>query len=168
MQWKGGTSLWELLLGRGAAPNVPNAGHVLAIGRAVETGQREIVELLLESGKADVNCRSGEKNRPLLTIAAVNRDIDLVELLLRGGANTQARDSEGEAALITVQFECKGPRRDVDVAKVLLEHGARLECQEDYIKYRRAAVQRGLVEMLKTLDDLAIISILEFPRINSG
>ena len=99
----------ELLLEHGADPNLCNTSQVLAIELAIEKGYQQIIKLLLNSEKADINWCSGKKNRPILTIAAVKRDIKLVEFLLHYGANIQARDSTNETALITVQFECRGP-----------------------------------------------------------
>ncbi|GMF29564.1 unnamed protein product [Phytophthora lilii] len=65
-----------------------------------------------------VDCRKEDAER-------LNHTLSVVKLLLRHGANTEARDQDGKTALLLATND-----ELFEVAKLLLEHGARLDAQD--------------------------------------
>jgi len=84
---------------------------------AVEHGNIEIVQLLLEAG-AKVNARDGEKQTPLMRLDDDSTP-ELVELLLRHGAKVNLTDNENNTALIFA-----ADRANTEVVKALIDAGA--------------------------------------------
>lgn len=66
---------------------------------ALEAENKKILELLLENG-ARVNVRDSEGNTPLTKAIQDGRSLDIVQTLLRRGANPSARNDRKETALI--------------------------------------------------------------------
>ncbi len=74
--------------------------YYLPINDAVETGNIDIVELLIEYG-ADINVREQiSDERPMLGIAADNESYELVALLVESGADINAVDNDNFSALM--------------------------------------------------------------------
>ncbi|KAL6834212.1 ankyrin repeat-containing domain protein [Trichoderma sp. SZMC 28015] len=70
------------------------------LSRAAESGDKEIVQMLLATGKADINGRDGEHKETPLIWAAKNGHKAIVELLLDAGADINAKEQKlGETAL---------------------------------------------------------------------
>ena len=82
----------EFLLGKGADPKML-ANGLLALNRACERGQLEIVKLLVEAG-ADPNAR-GRQGYTSLHEAAKNNHLPVVQYLLSRGADYKATDDKG-------------------------------------------------------------------------
>jgi uncharacterized protein len=93
----------RLLLDRGADPTAAarNATSVQALHAAVAGRSREIVELLLDRA-VDVDARQQVGYTPLMGAAAAGRE-DLVELLLRHGADPALVAEDGKTAALAAR-----------------------------------------------------------------
>ena len=90
---------------------------------AVAWGFEDIVEKRLRSDPKAVNlARSHEFNSPILSIAANNGRLDIVQLLLKYDANVHEKDGFGETALMIAT-----KANDVDIVRLLLKGGATVE-----------------------------------------
>lgn len=106
------------LLQQGANTSVKDhEGGGTAILRAVDAGNQEMVELLLEY-EADVETKD-DFNRGLLHSAAIDGYEGMVHLLLGKGLTTNAQDQNGKTPLHDASRD-----GNYEVAKVLLDSGA--------------------------------------------
>ncbi|KAL7303795.1 hypothetical protein TKK_0003923 [Trichogramma kaykai] len=107
-----------------------------ALHIATQYRREEVVEILLRHG-ADANKQDAEKSTPLHALARLclcectnasrfcdyRRPVDkIVQLLIKYGANVEARNSDGNSPL-----DSAVSRFDVQLVKSLLEHGASLD-----------------------------------------
>lgn len=88
-----------------------------ALHVAVETGNIEIVKMLLNAG-AKVNAKSKSKQTPLSMIDG-DATPELVRLLVERGADVNAQNDEGETPLMKATKEDR-----LEIVEVLLEAGA--------------------------------------------
>ena len=112
---KGYTEIVNLLLDKGANPNISNSGNTSLI-RACNSGYTEIVKLLLDKG-ADYNITDVTGYNPLY-IACNNGYTEIVKLLLDKGANPNISNS-GNTALIRAYKSGY-----TEIIKLLLDNGA--------------------------------------------
>ncbi len=113
-----------------------------ALRKATESGKGRDFLWLLE--RAELS--QGEKNE-LLHLAAERGEALLVYLLLREGADEDARDGDGRTPLHKAAEE-----GHVEVAKVLLKHGADLNAKDRYEDTPlHKAAEKGRVEVVKLL-----------------
>jgi ankyrin repeat protein len=113
------------LLEQHADVNVPEADGTTALAWAVRQNDGDLTDRLLRAG-ADAKAANRYGVTPLY-LACVNGDPVMVEKLLKAGADANAVGTEGETALMTVARTGK-----VDAARVLLEHGAKIEAKENW------------------------------------
>jgi len=95
---KGHADIARLLLDNGADPNRADVYAWTPLMRAVYEQRRDIVELLADDKRTRVN-QPGENGITVLHLAAMKGDVEIVELLLRQGADPRARDNSGRTAL---------------------------------------------------------------------
>jgi hypothetical protein len=108
---------------RGSEAQISEADAKLDIWGAAAQGKTAVVKRLIESG-CDLNEKSfGEMP---LHYAANNGHTDIVELLLKAGANPNGKDDAGETPLHSAVMEGKQ-----DVAARLLDKGADVNAQDD-------------------------------------
>ena len=95
-----------------------NYGHT-ALHVAIHLDHADMARLLLLNGASYVNSRMGTNGYSILHTASFWGHIDIIEDLLKKGADTEAKDHKGVTPLmVAVMF------RKVEVIKCLLEYGA--------------------------------------------
>ncbi len=119
----GDAGLVEQLLDLGAAANAaddraPSPLYCVA-NECSAPGAGRIVRALLQRGSAPVNATHGVKRCTALHMAARRGNVEVIEALLNGGADLEARDSAGDSPLRRA-VNCN----KVEAAKVLLARGA--------------------------------------------
>jgi len=105
--------------------NVAQADGTTALMWAVRQDDAELVDRLLRAG-----AKVSAVNRydiTALSLACVNADPAMIERLLKAGADANAAGPEGETALMTVAHT-----GNVEAAKVLLAHGAKVDARESW------------------------------------
>ena len=119
---------------------------------AADDGSVEIVHMLLEHG-ANINARTSRGSTPLHV--AARRSIEILPTLFEHGANVSAEDDKGRTPLHvvgddwTIEVICMllervnagtshsltplhlAARRSVEILRVLLEHGANVDAEDD-------------------------------------
>ncbi|HEU4686994.1 MAG TPA: ankyrin repeat domain-containing protein [Vicinamibacterales bacterium] len=111
----GGADLVKLLLDRGADPNRPGVGGTTALMWAVPNLEK--VRLLVARG-ANVNAQSDTGRTPLLVAAGYPGTVDVLQLMLRSGADLRAQDKGGTTALaLAIRAS------DISVVRFLVERG---------------------------------------------
>ena len=95
-----------------------------ALHWAVHLDNATLVDLLIKSG-ATVQVANRYKMTPL-GLAAINGNAGVIGRLLKAGADANDTIAEGETALMTAARSDR-----VDVVKMLLAHGAKVECARD-------------------------------------
>ncbi|KAK4078600.1 uncharacterized protein Triagg1_2931 [Trichoderma aggressivum f. europaeum] len=139
----------KLLQDDGTLDEMDQHGRTL-LSRAAESGDKEIVQMLLETGKVDVNGRDGEHKETPLIWAARNGHQDIVKLLLDAGADVNVKEHDlGETAL-TLAIE-SGHETTV---QALLDNGANVHHRDhsDYTPLFTASWQNSETVMKLLLD----------------
>ncbi len=138
----------------GVSPDTVTTAGDTALCAAVQTGYAKGVELLLVHG-ADV-AKPGREGQPPLALAALKRNVPIVEALLRGGADpntvfisplhkelleaikqTELKSSLRSDSGVTVLM-ASAARGDVETTVALLKHGAKTSRHTK--KYSRYAI----------------------------
>jgi len=171
---EGHVDVVKLLLEHGADPNAKNEGGWTPLHVAAYRGHVDVARLLLQYG-VDPNVQN-ERGRTPLHVAAIRGRVDVVRFLLEHGANPNARDKDSMTplhlmsdyyeflSLLTsygdmdevLKYGNPQPPRwvpfHVEVAKLLLEHGADLNAKNKYgwtpLHY---AALNGRVDIVATL-----------------
>ena len=108
----------------------------------------EIVAMLIEAG-ADVNERD-ENGTPALNTAVRFRRNQLIDFLLRSGAEINAADKSSGRTALKLAVEIK----DIETVKQLIEAGANLEMTDTWGNTPlMTARNKGLEEIVKLLTD---------------
>jgi len=121
-----------------------------ALYYAAYYGRIEMVRSLLENG-ADVDGPNNIGYRPLAGAAAVGK-LDIVEFLLDRGATIDARNNYDRTALMVVCRECRIPRNQPVIVRLLLERGADItltDWKEETVLM--AAASGGNVEVFQAI-----------------
>lgn len=90
-------------------------------------GQPELDRLLLDFG-ADPNVRGKNNETPLMR-AVLFGDLEIATMLVASGADTELRDDNGFTALASAAHAPHPNDKMLNVARVLLEYGAIVDCQ---------------------------------------
>jgi len=153
---KGNVAAVRKLLAEGVSPNATRSSGASALAYAVAGRHIEVVRLLLEA-RADPD-RTSFGMTPLF-LAAENGDLQTIEVLLKAGADVNARlqavDKEmevrnGDTALIAAA----SPKVSPAVARALLKAGADVNARADNGKTAvMQAVAAENVEVLRVLLD---------------
>ena len=114
----------QLLLDQGADVNLPTKGvrepNRTPIYCAIQFNQQQIIKSLL-SFKPDLERQGGRMSTPL-TLATVNRKMDIIQLLLEAGASTEYRQGAGHTAFTYSLWILK----DFQIAQLLINHKANI------------------------------------------
>lgn len=150
--------LVQELLERGADVNFQDEdGGWTPLHNAVQSGRKDIVDLLLLSG-ADP-CRRKKNGATPFIIAGLEGNVELLQLLLSKGANVNESDENGFTAFMEAASYGK-----VDALRFLYEKGAKVnlgrKTKEDQERLRKGgatalmdAAQNGHLEVVKVLLD---------------
>ncbi len=96
--WKGKTEAAKYLIESGADLNAKDKKGYDALFYAIEYGQLETVKSLIGKG-ANIESKDLTGLTPLVYAVLYDRNIDIIKLLIKSGANLNAKTSEGETAL---------------------------------------------------------------------
>jgi ankyrin repeat protein len=128
----------------------PGTTYEVALALAIESGRAETVQYLLAVG-ADVNGIGDYRDNyhPILSIAARTGQNQIVDLLLRNGAEIERRAKNGQTALMNA-----ASAGHVETVRLLLEQGAKVNATDEKggtalmqaILEKHANVVRALVE----------------------
>ena len=125
--------------------NVRDDSDQSALERAVQTGNRDIIQALLWA-KADVNSRNRSGETPLMMLGQ-KATTELVWDLLNAGAKIDLRDEDGDTALIAAASV-----NNPEVLKVLLDAGSKInETNNQGETALMMAAMEGLVNNIRIL-----------------
>ncbi len=110
-----------MLLDNGADSTLKTLSGNTALHLAVSNGHSHLIPLLCEHNKENINARDSNGYTPLMM---VTKKSELVEYLLRSGADVNAQDNQGRTALHWAVLE-----KNLEVIKLLLDYGADRELQ---------------------------------------
>ena len=152
------TKVAKLLVSYGADVNAPDKSGKTPIFYAIDYGDLKTTKLLL-TNKATI-----KDNPELLTNATKKKDIEIVELLLKHGADINSSDVHGRTALHFAALNRSGrlskPRLDKDpninvkgeIAKLLLSRGANVNAKtKDGMTALQAAAHNGYANVVAAL-----------------
>lgn len=114
--FQGYTNIVQLLLSRGANPNIQDLDETTPLHIACENGYIDIIKLLLQAG-ANPNTLNRFKMSPLHE-SAYDGSFEIINLLLLAGADPNLRDAEGNTVLGIIDPS------NTEVINLLLSHGA--------------------------------------------
>lgn len=144
--------LARALLEAGADPNQVGQGQGTALHYAAEEGDVDTVKILIETG-ADLNVRNVAEETPLHLAAGSEENQEAVFVLLRNGANADARDEHGRSALHNALLPRNSETREV--IEALVTAGADMNIQPSHGRpILHSAVKFYNFEGLETLLDL--------------
>jgi ankyrin repeat protein len=135
----------------------PQAAHELSgdgwtpLHLAAAFGTPEAVRVLIENGaQADAVSKNPQTNQPLHAALALGRNLETIELLLKAGANPNARQTGG----FTPIFSAAAANRR-DLAEILIANGADAAIQNDFGQTAAGfARERNHTELADWLDSL--------------
>ncbi len=139
----------ELLLERGADPNLRDKDGWTALHRAANFGRTATVRVLLAGG-ADPNLHTKSGRTALMKAVFFGRTAT-VRVLLTGGAEVDARDLNGWTAL---GFACSWGHESI--VDLLLEAGADAGAGNDVITPLMTAAANGHLVIMETLLDRGV------------
>ncbi len=89
---KGNVKILEVLLQKGANPNVTNRTQQTPLELAIDKNQADVVEMLLKNG-ADPNWSCSDGKSPLIACIIKNQNHAIIDSLLKHGADLDKRDN---------------------------------------------------------------------------
>ena len=120
---RGDLAVVNALLARGVDPNVKDKRGYTALSHALEAMYEDVVEALLNRPDLDPNSR-GLNGRPALSAFVWRENKEQVEKILARGADVNAVDNDGDAAL-----HGAAQSGDVEIIRMLLDKGANPNAQ---------------------------------------
>jgi len=108
----------ELFLKAGMIPDMRDRAGVTLLGLAIRNKHSAVAELLVTHGAA-MDLQSEDRGYSALMDAAATGSLDLVEYLLKKGANPNLVSKDGQSALVIGVG-----RNDVPLCRKLLDYGA--------------------------------------------
>lgn len=138
----------QQILAAGADPQASDYNGTPLLHLAVDRGHQPIVELLLDAG-TEVDARDADSGKTPLFAAAVNGEVQKVELLVRRGADVNAKTSHLRTPLHDAAWSGKA-----EVVRYLLTAGADAD-PKDGFAYSPLdfANQQGHAEVARLLEE---------------
>ncbi|KAI7198824.1 hypothetical protein KC316_g3850 [Hortaea werneckii] len=135
----------EMLLAKGANPNIQRHQGPLALVKATRYGEKKIVEMLLDAG-ADVHAKA-RHDGTALDVALKRGDKEMMEILLAKDANFEGRgECYGQALIKASRWRHK------DIVEMLLAHGADFNARSLFGRTALAvASEKGHVKIAEIL-----------------
>lgn len=139
----------ELLLSKGADIEAENAIYVTSLERAALDGYLHVVEFLLENGAT--------KKDSALTYSVIGRNKEIVELLLRKGADVNIRSSYirqakyGDGDFTPLHHAAS--IGDLEISEVLVDYGADINAKTSFLETTplMVAAEYGRIEVIDFL-----------------
>lgn len=129
---------------------------ILHLLRKDYSGVKELVQLFLDKG-VNINRADNKGNTPLLMHADISCDRDIIKLLLRAEADINARNSDGNNALM---FALK--HGDCELARLLIKKGADYNViNEENETPASIAVENGYESVLELMTDITVFPVSE-------
>ncbi|MEH7392766.1 ankyrin repeat domain-containing protein [Bacillus sp. JJ1474] len=125
-------ALEKALISNQSLSNIENDQGLTPLGIASHFGHKDSVQILLNYN-ADINAVSHSKiefipsNTALHAAIAGERNLEVIELLLKNNAKTNIFDSNGHTALHTAAFH----DNNSDLISLLIKHGASVHAKVD-------------------------------------
>ncbi|MEH7342520.1 ankyrin repeat domain-containing protein [Bacillus sp. JJ1532] len=125
-------ALEKALISNSSLSNIENEQGLTPLGIASHFGNKEAVQILLNYN-VDINAVSHSKiefipsNTALHAAIAGERNLEVIELLLKNNAKTNIFDSNGHTALHTAAFH----DNNSDLISLLIKHGASVHAKVD-------------------------------------
>ena len=138
----------DLLLSRGADPNLSSSlSSPLDASVPYGTSSSYCMKALLRAG-AKIGAGKDSTTKPYIVFASELGDLELIKMLLKKGANINAKGGQGETAIIvSVQ------KRNTEIALFLVQHGADVNLKDilgvTAIKLAAKSGDKALIEALK-------------------
>lgn len=150
-------SVIEFLISRGADCNASNIYGLTPIFLAILKCEPGLISTLIKKGAA-VNVAATEKSvTPLHTVfVRENFSVEILQLLLKKGADPNARDKEGKTPLFYLAHPkfALGQDKTVKAASILIDAGARFnEADKDGNTPLHYASRNGISMLAKALID---------------
>ncbi|KAB8070483.1 ankyrin repeat-containing domain protein [Aspergillus leporis] len=120
---------------------------------ALEEGKLCDVQKYLDDG-TDPNICDNKQNqrRPLLSSAAINDHVQIIELLIKRGARVNKMDAHGRTPL-----SWAAEHGSLDTVKVLIEHGANVNAEDEELSTPLAwVVHAGTGDKIEEVHDYLI------------
>ncbi len=108
----------ELFMKAGMIPDLRDRHGVTLLGLAIRSRHSAVAELLVSRG-ATIDLQSEDRGYSAMMDAASSGSLDLVEFLLKKGANPNLVSKDGQSALVIAVG-----RNDVPMCRKLLDYGA--------------------------------------------
>ena len=124
-----------------------------ALQLAAASGHSKVVGFLIDEG-ANLHLKGGSEKRTALVCACYHERVECVRLLVEAGSNVDARD---EKNMVTPLIICSDTSSAFPIVKLLLEHGADVNCasfQTDYISGNTALHRASYSGMEQTVTAL--------------
>ena len=155
----GNPEVIRLLRSAGLKIDPPSGRGPSALQSAAEVGNLELVKTLIEDPDTDINYRNADSGRTPLMSAAQNGNAQIIEMLLRRGADMNTRDNEDQTAL---HFSAGNGK--LEAMTILLKRGADRETHGLYghTPLMWAASNRGYWKK-DALCEQAVGILLQYP-----
>lgn len=111
----------------GAAAVGDSANLAQQASKLIKQGNGNLLIERVSSGALDANMRD-TRGQPLLSMAASDGPVELVEILIEKGADIEATDRAGRTPLMAA-----GHSKDVEIVRVLLEAGADVSARDPIV-----------------------------------
>ena len=136
----------ELLLGMGADPNVRSNLGTTMIHEAAREGDEPVMRRLLGDVRIDISVTAA-RGMAALHYATIESHVNIIRMLLDGGAGVDAKDDRGSTALHIAAWNGRE-----DVVRLLVKAGANVNAKSDENitawYFAAAARHEGIQELL--------------------